>query len=54
MEEIQNGTFAREWITENDEGRPTFHRTRKENASHPIESIGKDLRGMMPWLKDTV
>ena len=54
MEEIQNGTFAREWIAENDEGRPTFHRTRKENASHPIESIGKDLRGMMPWLKDTV
>ena len=54
MEEIQNGTFAREWITENDEGRPTFHRTRKENASHPIEAIGKELRGMMPWLKDTV
>ena len=50
---IQDGSFAREWIAENDEGRPTFNRLREENASHPIEEIGKELRGMMTWLKKT-
>ena len=50
--EIQNGSFAREWIAENDEGRPRFNRLRAENATHPIESIGKELRGMMSFLKD--
>ena len=50
--DIQNGSFAREWIAENDEGRPRFNRLRTENASHPIESIGKELRGMMSFLKD--
>ncbi len=49
---IQDGSFAREWITENDEGRPRFNRLREENAEHPIESIGKELRGMMSFLKD--
>ena len=48
---IQDGSFAKEWITENDEGRPRFNRLRKENANHPIESVGKELRSMMPWLK---
>ena len=50
---IQDGSFAREWIAENDEGRPTFNRLREENASHPIEEIGKELRSMMTWLKKT-
>ena len=54
LTEIQDGTFAREWIAENDEGRPRFNRLRQENADHPIERIGKELRDMMPWLKDTV
>ena len=49
---IQNGSFAREWIAENDEGRPRFNRMRRENAEHPIESIGSELRGMMSFLKD--
>ncbi|MCH2668409.1 MAG: ketol-acid reductoisomerase, partial [Gammaproteobacteria bacterium] len=35
LAQIKDGTFAREWITENDEGRPTFNRLRKENAGHP-------------------
>ena len=52
LEEIQNGSFAREWIAENDEGRPRFNRLRRENAEHPIESVGKELRGMMSFLKD--
>ncbi|MQG75505.1 MAG: ketol-acid reductoisomerase, partial [SAR202 cluster bacterium] len=50
--QVQDGTFAREWITENDEGRPTFDRLRSENAGHPIESVGKELRGMMAFLSD--
>ena len=49
---VQDGSFAREWITENDEGRPRFNRLRRENAEHPIESIGKELRGMMSFLRD--
>ena len=54
LAEIQDGTFAREWIAENYEGRPRFNRLREENADHPVERIGKELRDMMPWLKDTV
>ena len=49
---IQDGSFAREWIAENDEGRPTFYRMREENAAHPIEEVGKELRAMMPFLQD--
>ena len=53
LDAIQDGSFAREWIAENDEGRPRFRRLREENAGHPIEKVGKDLRAMMPWLKST-
>ena len=53
LSEIQDGTFAREWIAENDEGRPRFKLLREENSGHPIEKVGKELRGMMPWLKST-
>ncbi len=49
---VQDGSFAREWIAENDEGRPRFNRLRSENAQHPIEAVGKELRGMMTFLKD--
>ena len=49
---IQDGSFAREWIAENDEGRPRFDRLRRENAEHQIEQVGEDLRGMMSFLKD--
>ncbi len=52
LEAVQNGDFAREWIAENDEGRHRFMQMRKENAEHPIESVGKELRGMMSFLKD--
>ncbi len=50
--EIQDGTFAREWIAENDEGLPRFNQFRRENAEHPIETVGKELRSMMTFLKD--
>ena len=49
--EIQSGQFAREWILENQAGRPSFNALRKKDADHPIEVVGKELRGMMSWLK---
>ncbi len=49
--EIQSGQFAREWILENQAGRPSFYAMRKKDAEHPIEIVGKELRGMMSWLK---
>jgi ketol-acid reductoisomerase len=48
---IQDGTFAREWILENQAGRPRFMALRRKNAEHPIEEVGAQLRAMMPWLK---
>ncbi len=48
--EIQSGEFAREWIAENDNGRPNFNRYRTETDAHPIEKVGAELRAMMPWI----
>jgi ketol-acid reductoisomerase len=48
--EIQNGEFAREWIAEDDAGRPNFHKLQEQGADHPIEAVGKKLRGMMSWV----
>ena len=53
LKSIQDGSFAREWIAENDEGRPRFNQLRKSNAEHPIEVVGKELRGMMSFLNDS-
>ncbi len=53
LAEVQGGTFAREWIAENDEGRPRFDRMRIDNTEHPITAVGADLRGMMSFLKDS-
>jgi ketol-acid reductoisomerase len=50
LKEIQDGTFAREWIAENDEGRPRFNPMREAAQTAPIEGIGKELRAMMPWM----
>ncbi len=49
--QIQDGSFAREWILENQAGRPSFNAMRRINAAHPIEEVGAELRGMMSWLK---
>lgn len=49
--EVQNGTFAREWIAECDAGWPNMSRLRDESVNHPMERVGKKLRGMMSWLK---
>jgi ketol-acid reductoisomerase len=48
--EIQSGEFAKEWIAENENGRPNFNQMRDEAAKHPIEQVGAQLRGMMPWI----
>jgi len=54
LAEIQNGAFAKTWITENQVGRPQFNALRRRNADHPIEQVGKELRAMMPWLPKAV
>jgi ketol-acid reductoisomerase len=51
LQNIRSGAFAREWILENQAGRPSFLALRRQNADHMIEKVGADLRGMMPWLK---
>ena len=49
--EIQSGAFAREWIAENRAGQENFKRMREEGQNHRVEATGKDLRGMMDWIK---
>jgi ketol-acid reductoisomerase len=50
LTEIQDGTFAAEWIKENEIGRPRYRELRDAGKKHPIEEIGKKLRGMMPFV----
>jgi ketol-acid reductoisomerase len=50
LEEIRNGSFAEEWIAENKAGRPNFERLRKEGQAHQIETVGQELRSMMPFI----
>lgn len=51
LAEIQDGTFAKNWILENKANRPVFTALRRQKAAHPVEQVGKELRAMMPWLK---
>ena len=51
LSEIQDGSFAREWILENQAGRPSFNTLKRREASHQIELVGKQLREMMPWME---
>ncbi len=51
LKEVQDGTFAKNWILENQANRPSFNARRKLEAEHPVEVVGKDLRKMMSWLK---
>ena len=50
LDEIQDGRFADEWIAESRGGRAKFHQLLEEGAEHQIETVGKDLCGMMPWI----
>lgn len=51
LDEIQSGKFATEWVLENQAGRPHFEALRRRGAEHPIETVGAELRKMMPWLE---
>jgi len=48
---IQDGSFAKKWVAENEAGLPNMKRYREEEARHPIEEVGKGLRAMMPFLE---
>jgi len=52
LKEIQDGTFARNWIAENEAGMPEFKRMMAADLEHPIEKVGTDLRGRMDWLQE--
>jgi ketol-acid reductoisomerase len=50
LAEVRSGAFAREWVAEDDAGRPNFSKLREQLAAHPIEQVGQQLRGMMSWI----
>ena len=50
LEDIQSGRFTRDWMLENRVHQTSFKATRRRNAEHPIEKVGEELRGMMPWI----
>ncbi len=50
--EIQDGSFARQWIAEDKAGRPNYTRIKEEDAKHGVEVVGKKLRAGMPWLQN--
>lgn len=52
LQEIQQGQFAREFVLENQSGKAGFTAMRRQEAEHPIEEVGKDLRSMFSWLKE--
>jgi len=54
LADIQSGAYAEGWIDENAQGRPWFNKRRAEAREAKIESVGRDLRGMMPWLNPKV
>ena len=51
LEDVQNGSFAQRFIEDQDAGAPEFKELRAKGAEHSIEGVGKDLRGMMAWVK---
>ncbi|HHP7231584.1 MAG TPA: ketol-acid reductoisomerase [Xenococcaceae cyanobacterium] len=53
LQEIQSGQFAREFVLENQSGKPGFTAMRRQEAEHPIEEVGKDVRAHFSWLKES-
>ncbi len=51
LAEIQDGSFAKEWILENQANRPVYNALKRMDEEHLIEKVGRELRAMMPWLK---
>jgi ketol-acid reductoisomerase len=54
LKDVQSGEFAREWILENQAGRPVFEKLNAIERNHLIEKVGQELRAMMPWLRRDV
>ena len=52
LAEIQSGEFAREWILENQANRPVYGALKRQGKEHLIETVGKELRGMMSWIDE--
>jgi ketol-acid reductoisomerase len=52
LEEVQNGTFAREWIAENQAGRPSYTQLKSAEENHHIEGVGRPLRSLFAWAED--
>jgi ketol-acid reductoisomerase len=52
LDEIRDGSFAEEWIRENEEGSTHFNKLRQAGAAHPIEQVGETLRSMMPFVSE--
>jgi ketol-acid reductoisomerase len=50
LKEIQDGTYASKWIAENEAGRPWFREQRRQEQNHMIETVGAELREMMPFI----
>ena len=50
LTEVQDGTFAKEFISDNENGQAKLKELRKKNTEHPIEKVGKELRNMMSWV----
>lgn len=53
LTDIQNGTFARNWLLENQVNRPYFNATKRRETEGQIETVGKELRKMMSWMRPT-
>jgi ketol-acid reductoisomerase len=51
LKDVKSGKFAREWIKENENGRPKFNELLKKGDEHKIEEVGRQLREMMPWMR---
>jgi len=51
LKDVQNGTFAKEWLAEYSAGQPTMNKLREDNKNHQIEKVGVKLREMMSWVK---
>ena len=51
LNEIQNGEFAKGWITEYKHGLPTYKELLEQSEKHPIEEVGVRLRSLMPWVQ---
>jgi len=52
LAEIRSGAFANEWMAEHAAGKPKFKALEKAGAEHPLEEVGRRLRGLMPWMNE--